>query len=95
MKITVVCGHGLGSSLIIEMGIKSILQEIGVAADVDHIDLASVSGGSSDILVAARDISEMLPANGVAGKIVTLDSVVDKKSMREKLVQALTELEAI
>ncbi len=41
MKILVVCGHGLGTSLMMEMSIKSILKELAVTAEVDHRDLAS------------------------------------------------------
>lgn len=44
MKITVVCGNGLGSSLMMEMSIKSILKDLAVNADVDHVDLGSAKG---------------------------------------------------
>ncbi|MBE4107856.1 PTS ascorbate transporter subunit IIB, partial [Vibrio parahaemolyticus] len=35
MKIMVVCGHGLGTSLMMEMSIKSIVKELNVDAAVD------------------------------------------------------------
>ncbi|WP_354625660.1 hypothetical protein [Psychromonas sp. MME2] len=38
MKIIVVCGNGLGTSLMMEMSIKSIVKDLGVKADVDHVD---------------------------------------------------------
>ncbi|MFP3489643.1 PTS sugar transporter subunit IIB, partial [Staphylococcus sp. SIMBA_130] len=38
-KILVVCGNGLGSSFIVEMNVKSILNELGIEAEVDHTDL--------------------------------------------------------
>ncbi len=41
MKITVVCGNGLGTSLMMEISIKSILKELAVSAEVDHVDLGS------------------------------------------------------
>lgn len=44
MKITVVCGNGLGTSLMMEMSIKSILKDLSVSADVDHVDLALRKG---------------------------------------------------
>ncbi len=44
MKITVVCGNGLGTSLMMEMSIKSILKDLSVSADVDHVDLAPRKG---------------------------------------------------
>lgn len=95
MKITVVCGNGLGTSLMMEMSIKSILKEMGVAADVDHIDLGSAKGTSSDIFVGTKDIAEQLIAQSVDGKIVALENMIDKKAMKERLSVALTELGAL
>ena len=81
MKITVVCGNGLGTSLMMEMSIKSILKDLSVSADVDHVDLGSAKGTPSDIYVA--------------GKIVALENMIDKKAMRERLSVVLNELGAL
>ncbi|EFC2288258.1 PTS sugar transporter subunit IIB, partial [Escherichia coli] len=54
MKITVVCGNGLGTSLMMEMSIKSILKDLSVSADVDHVDLGSAKGTPSDIYVGTK-----------------------------------------
>ncbi|HDI9227609.1 TPA: PTS sugar transporter subunit IIB, partial [Escherichia coli] len=81
MKITVVCGNGLGTSLMMEMSIKSILKDLSVSADVDHVDLGSAKGTTSDIYVGTKDIA----AQSVAGKIVALENMIDKKAMRERL----------
>ena len=95
MKITVVCGNGLGTSLMMEMSIKSILKDLCISADVDHVDLGSVKGTPSDIYVGTKDIAEQLVAQSVAGKIVALENMIDKKAMRERLSVALTELGAL
>ena len=54
MKIMVVCGHGLGTSLMMEMSIKKILQELGVTAEVDHMDLGSAKGSNCDIFIGTK-----------------------------------------
>lgn len=95
MKITVVCGNGLGSSLMMEMSIKSILKDLAVAADVDHVDLGSAKGTPSDIYVGTRDIAEQLVQQALNGKIVSLDNMIDKVAMKEKLSVALKELGAL
>ncbi len=95
MKITVVCGNGLGTSLMMEMSIKTILKDLGVSADVDHVDLGSAKGTPSDIFVGTKDIAEQLVAQSVGGKIVALDNMIDKKAMKERLSLALTELGAL
>lgn len=50
MKILVVCGHGLGTSLMMEMSIKSILKELAVTAEVDHRNLASAGSETAESL---------------------------------------------
>ena len=95
MKITVVCGNGLGTSLMMEMSIKNIVKDLGVAAEVDHVDLGSAKGTSSDIFVGTSDIAEQLVAQQGGGKIVSLQNMVDKVAMKERISAALTELGAL
>ena len=92
MKITVVCGNGLGTSLMMEMSIKSILKELSVNALVDHVDLGSAKGTPSDIYVGTKDIAEQLVAQSVSGKIIALENMIDKRAMNERLSATLTEL---
>ncbi|ROR14545.1 PTS sugar transporter subunit IIB [Erwinia sp. JUb26] len=95
MKITVVCGNGLGTSLMMEMSIKNIVKDLGVAAEVDHVDLGSAKGTASDIFVGTSDIAEQLVAQQVGGKIVSLQNMVDKAAMKERISAALSELGAL
>lgn len=95
MKITVVCGNGTGTSLMMEMSIKNIVKDLGVQAEVDHVDLGSAKGTQSDIFVGTSDIAEQLVAQQVNGKIVSLQNMVDKAAMKERLSVALTELGAL
>jgi PTS system ascorbate-specific IIB component len=95
MKILVVCGHGLGTSLMMEMSIKSILKELAVTAEVDHRDLASAGSETAEIFVATRDIAEQLQSMGVNGRLVSLANMVDKVAMKEQLSTALRELGAL
>lgn len=87
MKILVCCGSGLGSSFMIEMNIKKILKEMNVVAEVDHSDLSSAKGMKADIYVATRDIADQLISAG--GIVVSLNSMIDSKELKEKLTEAL------
>ncbi|ANW27099.1 PTS ascorbate transporter subunit IIB [Vibrio coralliilyticus] len=95
MKIMVVCGHGLGTSLMMEMSIKGIVKELEVNATVDHIDLGSAKGTDCDIFIGTNDITEQLKSLDVEQKIVSLDNMVDKVAMKERLSLALNELGAL
>lgn len=95
MNITVVCGNGLGTSLMMEMSIKTILKDLQVNAEVNHVDLGSAKGTVSDIFVGTADIAEQLVAQQVGGEIVALDNMIDKVAMKERLSVALRKLGAL
>ncbi|MFM2481706.1 PTS sugar transporter subunit IIB [Celerinatantimonas sp. YJH-8] len=92
MKITVVCGNGLGSSLMMEIMIKKILDAEGTNYDIDHVDLSSVHGTHSDIYIGTRDITSQFSVN--SGIVVSLDNIVDQKAMKEKILTAISQLNA-
>lgn len=92
MKIIVVCGNGLGTSLMMEMSIKTIVKELNIEASVDHVDLGSAKGTDCDIFVATNDIAEQLNMLAVKPRIVALDNMVDKAAMKARLSVALQEL---
>ncbi len=87
MKILVCCGSGLGSSFMIQMNIEKVLKDLGIEAEVDHSDLSSAMGIKADIYVGTRDIACQF--EGVNGKIVSLNSMLDKNELKEKLEEAL------
>ncbi len=95
MKIIVVCGNGLGTSLMMEMGVKTIIGELGIEAEVDHIDLGSAKGTQCDIFVATNDIAEQLNNMQMSPVVVALDNMVDKQAMKQRLSAALQSLNAL
>ncbi len=83
MKIMAVCGHGLGSSFMMEMNIKKALKTIGIDAEVGHQDLASVNEKDADVFVMGKDIAAS--ANIPAEKLVIVRNIVSVKEFEEKL----------
>ncbi|WP_373767575.1 PTS sugar transporter subunit IIB [Glaesserella sp.] len=83
MKIMAVCGSGLGSSFMMEMNIKKALAKIGVEAEVNHTDLASVTLDDADVFVMAKDIAESssIPSD----RIVVVKNLVSVAEFEEKL----------
>ncbi|AKP48363.1 MULTISPECIES: PTS sugar transporter subunit IIB [Bacillus] len=82
-KILVVCGNGLGSSLIVEMNVKKILKEMGVEAEVSHTDLATSKSEQADIYLGSKEIVENLED----GKrtVVALKNILDQNEIRREL----------
>ncbi|GAL31835.1 ascorbate-specific PTS system EIIB component [Vibrio maritimus] len=83
-KIMVVCGNGLGTSLMMEMAVKEVAGKIGLDAEVDHEDLSSAASSTADIWVAATDVANQL-ADAGKENIVSLANIFDKASIEEQL----------
>ncbi|BFU61138.1 MULTISPECIES: PTS sugar transporter subunit IIB [Rodentibacter] len=83
MKIMAVCGHGIGSSFMMEMNIKKALKKLGVEAEVGHTDLASVTVDDADIFIMARDIAESSPIP--AERVIVMKNIVSVAEFEEKL----------
>ncbi|WP_156300221.1 PTS sugar transporter subunit IIB [Streptobacillus canis] len=87
MKIMAVCGSGLGSSFMLEMNVKKVLNKIGVEAEVEHSDLASVTINSADLFVMGRDIAESSPIP--TDRVIVLDSIISMPELEQKLTERL------
>lgn len=87
MKIMAVCGSGLGSSFMLEMNVKKVLKKIGIEAEVEHSDLASVIESSADLFVMGKDIASSASIN--PDKIIVLDSIISMPELEEKITQRL------
>lgn len=93
MKILVCCGSGLGSSFMIEMNIKKIINELNVQAEVEHTDLSSAKGMKADIYVGTRDIATQL--SSLEGEVVSLNSMIDLAELKGKLEEVLIKMNLI
>ena len=83
-KILVVCGNGLGTSLMMVMAVKEVAKKIGFEAEIDHEDLSSAASSHADIWVAATDIASQLEDAGKKN-IIRLVNIFDKESIEAQL----------
>lgn len=83
-KILVVCGNGLGTSLMMEMAVKEVAKKLGFEAEIDHEDLSSAVSSNADIWVAATDVATQLEEAGKKN-IIKLVNIFDKASIEAQL----------
>ncbi|CEF17696.1 PTS family porter component IIB [Staphylococcus xylosus] len=91
MKILVVCGHGLGSSFMVEMNAQEALKNINASSDikVEHSDVMSASPDMADLFICGRDLEENTKN---LGDVIVLDNILDKEELQQKLKDKLSEL---
>ena len=86
-KILCCCGSGLGSSLMVEMQIQDVLNELGVSGvEVEHSTVSDVTPGAADLFIVARDLEDFIAGIPEDEKIV-LSNILDKDEMKDKLTE--------
>lgn len=60
MKILAVCGFGVGSSMILKLTVEKAAAELGVDAEVENTDLASVLGMDADVIFTSYELVDQL-----------------------------------
>lgn len=91
MKILVVCGHGLGSSFMVEMNAQEALKNLNAPSDieVEHSDVMSASADMADLFICGRDLEENTKN---LGEVLVLDNILDKEELQTKLNEKLQQL---
>lgn len=87
IKICTVCGMGLGSSLIVEMNAKNVLNELNLTdsdVSVTHKNLNSYSPNDGfDYIICGMDLADSIDAG--QGKKIILSNLMDKDELKEKI----------
>lgn len=81
MRIMAVCSTGLGSSFMIEMKVKEVMNELGIAAEVEHTDLGSVTPDMADVFICTKDLADSIHA----GDVISIPNITDKTAMKEQI----------
>jgi PTS system ascorbate-specific IIB component len=89
LKVLCVCGCGLGSSFAIEMSAKSVLQKLGIEADIDHTTVSEASSFKYDVILTQKMFADVLTSDAddeQKKKVIILNKLTDKKEIEEKIL---------
>ncbi|APJ38672.1 PTS sugar transporter subunit IIB [Mycoplasmopsis pullorum] len=88
MVIQTVCGSGLGSSLLVEMNTKMVLDSLGVEYDsVEHTNVSSFTGNGVDYVVVGADVAPAL--DFPEERKIVLINILSKDELTQKLKEKL------
>ncbi|MBC8588960.1 PTS sugar transporter subunit IIB [Paratissierella segnis] len=85
MRILVICGCGCGSSVILKMNAKKVIDSLGINADLEVSDTTTYKGAvkDADLILVGSEIAEVITEINVP--IIILNSFVNKQEIRDKL----------
>lgn len=93
IKIAAVCGMGLGSGLIVRMGVERALKKAGFSEkefSVEVTDISTAKGLWPDIFVTSTEFSKSLQDQPIP--VVKVKNLMNEKEIGEKLVPVFQEV---
>ncbi|MXR34588.1 PTS galactitol transporter subunit IIB [Mesomycoplasma hyopneumoniae] len=88
MKIKCVCGSGLGSSLLLELNVKSVLEKLKINYDsVEHTNISNFDSFGVDLVIIGADVAPSLDFD--KEKMVILTNILSKEELEIKLKKTL------
>lgn len=95
IRITAVCGMGLGSGLLVKMGVERVLKRAGFSEREFAVEVADISTARAmptDIYVTTAEFSKQL--GQVKAKVVEVHNLFSEKEIEAKLVEPYREVRA-
>lgn len=85
MRIAIVCGKGIGTSILLKMTTEKALRALNATASVEVADLASASelARNCEIVLTSGELVGSLAKTDAT--VIVIDNFVDEFEVREKL----------
>lgn len=84
MVVRCVCGSGLGSSLLLAMNTRAVLDDLKIDYEnVEHTNISSFSKRGIDLVVVGADVAPALDFD--AAKMIVLTNILSKDELKTKL----------
>ena len=81
-EIMVVCGFGLGSSMVLKLTLDKVLKDEGLEAKTFCADESTAKGHRYDAVFTSKDMSKLFV--GVEKPVVVIENFLSQDEVREK-----------
>ena len=84
MKIMVVCGFGLGSSMVLRMTLDDVLKEEGIEREVETfcVDSYTATGQDFDLVLTSNELLYLF--ENIKQPKIVIENFLSKDEIREK-----------
>lgn len=91
-KIMVVCGFGLGSSMVLKLTLDGVLKTEGISAQTFCADESTAKGQNFDIVFTSKEMEKLF--KDINKPVVVINNFLSKDEVKEKglgLINSLLE----
>jgi PTS system ascorbate-specific IIB component len=89
LKVVAICGCGMGSSVILRMNAEKAFKDLDVKAKVEVADATTGKGAArdADLIIISKELGYLF--KDYNKPMIQLKSFVDKREIKDKLVEFL------
>lgn len=90
IKLLAVCGNGMGTSLMMKLKAKGILDKYKIQNTCENCSIGQAKAGISayDVVIASTHLASQLNTN-TKTKIIALKNILDVKEMEARLLEII------
>lgn len=89
MKVLAVCGSGMGTSMIMKMKMKKVLDKLGIASDVSSCSVGEAKSGLNNYDIVVCSIHMASEINVKAPTVlISVQNMLNEAEIEEKLKEA-------
>ena len=90
LKVLAACGAGMGSSQIIKMKIKKVLDKLKIESSIDHMSVGQAKSmvNNSDIIFVAEGLKNNFNVDD-SKKLIGLKNLLSEEEIEEKIKASL------
>jgi len=89
-RIMVVCGFGLGSSIVLRMTLDKVLNEEGLKAETFCADEATAKGQDFDLVLTSKEMVDLFKDSEEPA--IVIENFLSKEEVREKALPSIQDL---
>jgi len=90
LKIMVVCGFGLGSSMILRMTLDGVLKQADLKADTFCSDETTSRGESFDLVLTSEPLAHLF--KGIKQPVIIISNFLSKQEVADKALTVIKQL---
>jgi PTS system ascorbate-specific IIB component len=89
MRILAVCGMGIGTSILLKMNVDKVLENLGIAGDVESADIGTAKGAASlaDLVLTSAELASEL--EGLSTPVRAINNFMDVDEICAAITDAL------
>jgi len=90
LNVVAVCGHGLGSSMLLKIALEAIFAKLDINANIETKNVGEVSGfmGDFDLMITSEELAKIIEIDKDI-PVIKVKNFLDAQEVKRKVIEAI------